>query len=368
MFCFFLYPRLVMAMEDSQENFTAAIIGAGAVSEYHINGQLRAGSDVVIFEPNAERAAEVSEKFGGLTIAQTLDEAIERADVVHICTPHMVHAEGAKASIGQDKPTVIEKPLTVKLSEAVDIYNAAQREDGPNVPVLVGTVFRLTPPFMTAYDRLHSGVAGELSSLYTSYVHDMSRVKAGNDWRSSPERGSFLYGGGSHAVDLNMWMANQRVTEVQATVSPRKVNPNFPGEEDFNLSLIYEDGTTGRAWVSSAAPQPRHGADVEVYATEATYKAHNKSPILKSFKKGDQDWTSEDIGLRWTMDEMALIFNAFIRGERKDFAPMPDIKEGLEVMIVLDALERAAKSGIREHVPTVEEVVRAHASVGVSVA
>lgn len=345
---------------NSAEAFTAAIIGAGAVGEYHIDAQQRAGSDVVIFEPNPDRAQLVSQKYGGqLVIAESLEEAIGAADVVHICTPHKYHVDGALASIAQGKPTIVEKPLTIKLEDSVAIYKAATANE---TPVVVGTSFRLTPPFREIYDGLHGGAIGELISLETTYLHDMGRMTVGLDWRRAPDRGSFLFGGGSHAVDLNMWLAGQPATEVQARVSGKKVRPGYPGDEDFDLAIGYEDGTTGRVWLSAAAPLPQHGADVKVYGTEGAYRAHNKSPYLETYQDGEADWTSREVGLRYTIDTMSEIFNAYIRGERPDFRPMPDIREGLEVMIVLHVLDRAAKTGRVERVPSLDETLRGAAA------
>ena len=343
-----------MTSEFRPNPLTAAIVGAGVVGEYHIKAQQHAGSEIVIFEPDQARAEDVSKRFGGLAIARSLEEAIDKADVTHICTPHKLHAAGAIASIERETPVIIEKPLTVDLGEAIDIYKAARQHD---VPTMVGTSFRLTPPFVEMYERLHEGDIGELVSLETTYLHDMGRVKAGNDWRSSPDRGSFLYGGGAHAVDLNMWMARQPLSSVQATISPKKVRPSYPGDEDFSLSLAYEDGTTGRVWVSAAAPLPQHGSDLKVYGTKGAMRAHNKQPHLETYKDGDAGWSSEDMGLSPTINEMSIIFNALVRGERTDMGRMPDIKEGLQVMIALDSLERAAETGLVQKVLTVDGLV-----------
>ena len=346
-----------VAMSETRSGkFTAAIIGAGAVGKYHINAQERLGSKIVIFEPNQDRAREIVQRYEGLTVVPTLDDAIDRADVVHICTPHKYHAEGALAAIRQKKPTIVEKPLTINLDESVDIYRAA-KENG--TPVVVGTSFRLTPPFMDIWGGLQNGEIGELLSLETTYVHDMSRVSVGGDWRKSPDRGSFLFGGGSHAIDLSMWLANQPATEVQARIGNKKMRQDYPGDEDFDLSIGYEDGTTGRVWLSAAAPLPQHGADVKVYGTKGAYRAHNKYPKLESYRDGDPDWTSKPVGLTHTIDTMSEIVNAYIREERDSFDPLPGIEDGLKVMIVMHMLDIASRSGQIEKVPSLEEVVQA---------
>lgn len=58
-----------------------------------------------------------------------------------------------------------------------------------------------------------------------------------------------------------------------------------------------------------------------------------------------------------TMQLMAEVSNAYIRGERTDFNPMPGMEDGLRLMIVLDTIERALKSGRTEYVPTLEHVL-----------
>jgi predicted dehydrogenase len=340
-------------LESRRGEFTAAIIGAGAVGEYHINAQERAGSRVLIYEPNKDRAQAVAQQHNGLLIAHSLDEAIERADVVHVCTPHNMHTGPALKSIEQGKPVIIEKPLTVDLSEAVDIYRAAQATD---VPVVVGTSFRLTPPFMEIKRGLDGGEIGGLLSLETTYLHDMRRAKV-PDWKKASDRGSFLYGGGSHAVDLNMWVADQPVTEVQARIGRKQIESNYPGDNDFDLSLGYEDGTTGRVWVSAAVPLPRHGADLKVYGTKGAYRAHNKYPSLETYKIGDDDWKSRHVGLAHTIDIMSKWFNERVRGERESIDPLPGIEDGLKVMITLAMLDLASQSGDTVKVPSLEEVV-----------
>src|SRR6185437_2983676 len=100
--------------------FTAAIIGAGRVGTYHARGQLALGSRVVIYQPDTEGARVFLHQFDGqdITLAASLEEAIDTADVVHICTPPMAHLETALASIKKRKPTIIEKPLALDLKDA----------------------------------------------------------------------------------------------------------------------------------------------------------------------------------------------------------------------------------------------------------
>lgn len=341
-------------VENHKKLFTAAIIGAGAVSDYHINAQRRLGSKVIIYEPNNETKRNVLGKYRDVSAAGTLEEAVDRADVVHICTPDSLHVEGALASIEGNKPVIVEKPLTRNLEQSITIYRASKSR---NVSVLVGTHFRATPAFGKINEEIRSGNLGDLLSIETTYLHDMDKVNAGAKWRKgSIDDMYFLYGGGSHAVDLNYWLASQQVDEVQATAAKRK-NRSFLGYDDIIAAIKYKDGLIGRVWLSGAVSLPMHGADVNVYGAEGTLKANNKSERVDSFKEGSSGWESLKSRLAYTVDIMSSIFNSYIRGERKNFDPLPNIEDGLKVMILLNTIERAILSGKYEKVPSISEVV-----------
>ena len=339
--------------------FTAAIIGAGRVGTYHVKGQLALGSSVVIYQPDTEGAMRFLEQFKDqdVVLADSLEDAIEAADVVHICTPPMAHLEVALTSIKRGKPTIIEKPLALDLKEAVEIYRAAQ---DASVPAILATSFRVGPAFPVIYDHVHNGDVGPVTSIETSYVHDVKNLEGGNTWRKQLEGNAFLYEGGSHGVDLNMWMANQEVVELEAIVGTKKTREEYKWIEDFGINLRYQDGMLGRVWVSASAPLPRHGSHMGVYGSTGSYRVHSKEGFYESYSEGDPAWTKHEIDeslTMRTMETMAAIFNDYIRGERKDFKPMPDIADGIRLMIVMDTIEKAIASGEVMSVPTFEQIL-----------
>jgi len=337
---------------------TAAIIGAGRVGSYHAKGQLALGTKVVVYEPDAERAKAFQEQFSEVTLASSLEEAVDMADVVHVCVPPAHHLEIALLCIERRKPTIIEKPLALNLEEAVQIYKAVSA--AKDVPVILATSFRVGPALPAIYDGVHSGEIGALTSLETSYVHDVKNLEPGNTWRKQLEGTAFLYEGGSHGIDLNMWLANEPVSSVQAIVATKRVLDEYKWDEDFAISLKYQDGLVGRVWVSASAPLPRHGSHIEVYGSMGAYRVHTKEPYYESFKDGEHEWQRHPIDVKYTMltiQTMASIFNDYVQGKREDFKPMPDIADGIRLMVVMDTIEKAIASGKTEPVPSLEEIL-----------
>ncbi len=202
-----------------RNGFTAAIIGAGRVGEYHTRAQIALGSSVIIFDPDLKRAKLLAKKHARVAAAASLDAALERVDVVHICTPPMYHREGALASIAHGKPTIIEKPLAFRLNDALDIYRAARSND---VTVILGTSFRMAQSFREIYNRVRCKEIGKITDIASSYVHDTKNLEPGKTWRKQLAGPAFIYEGGSHAVDVNMWLAGQPVFALQACAGGKK--------------------------------------------------------------------------------------------------------------------------------------------------
>jgi predicted dehydrogenase len=346
---------------STQTPLIAAIIGAGRVGNYHTLAQIALGSKVIIYDPDRARANELAKISTRITVARELESAINAADVVHICTPPMHHVESALASIAAGKPTIVEKPLAFKLSDVLAIYRASVYRG--TAPVILATSFRIGPSPMKIYDYLRADKIGTLSSLETTYVHDVKNLESGPTWRKQLEGPAFLYEGGTHAVDLNMWLADQPVITVQASVGKKKIRHEYKWDEDFAVNLKYADGLLGRVWINAAAPFPKHGSGLAVCGSAGAYRAHSKDSHFESYEEGDTAWRVHPVDgtlTMLTMQLMAAVFNDYIRGARADFRPMPDIEDGLKLMIVLNTIEKALQSGKTEEVPALEEVVSAN--------
>lgn len=356
-----------MKAKVDQKRFTATIVGGGRVGKYHIKGQVKLGSRVIVYETSKPRVIELKKDFPQIIIANSLDEAIAKADVVHICTPPMYHLQSALLSISHKKPTIIEKPLTFKLEEAITIYKAALKTA---TPVILATSFRIGPAPLQIYKGIRDGKIGELTSIETTYVHDTKNLETGHTWRKQLEDTAFLYEGGSHAVDLNMWLADQPVAEVQCMVSTKKTRAEYRWIEDFAINLKYSDGLTGRVWVSPSSPLSRHGSNIAAYGSSGAYRDHSKEAYYQSYSEGDDDWATHQIDVSLTMltmQSMSEVFNSFVQGKRKNFKPLPDIEDGLKLMIVLNTIEKAINNGKTEVVPSLEDTLATSAPLYTSI-
>ncbi|MCQ3035377.1 MAG: Gfo/Idh/MocA family oxidoreductase [Bacilli bacterium] len=112
------------------EKLNAAIIGLGVVSSMHVDALLAnkenivALCDIVLDKANAVKekhnlSANVYENY-----IEMLDK--ENIDVVHICTPHYLHAEMVIAALNRNINVICEKPLAISFEQLDDIEKAVK--------------------------------------------------------------------------------------------------------------------------------------------------------------------------------------------------------------------------------------------------
>ena len=140
-----------------------AIIGAGAVSDYHhvpgINIDPRAEL-VAICDPNEELLAKRQAEWG-IENASTRHEDITSnsdVDAVVIATPNFTHKPIALDCIAAGQHVMCEKPLGVNLGEAAEMYHAA-RDKG--VKHMTAFTYRFAPSMRYLRHLLKSGDLGE---------------------------------------------------------------------------------------------------------------------------------------------------------------------------------------------------------------
>ncbi|MDD4000397.1 MAG: Gfo/Idh/MocA family oxidoreductase [Bacilli bacterium] len=103
----------------------AAIIGTGAIAPIHLQGILDAGGEIVALCDIERTKAEALKKKFNLQAKIYSDYlemyASEEIEVVHICTPHHLHAKMTIAALKDNINALVEKPLCLNLEELKDI-------------------------------------------------------------------------------------------------------------------------------------------------------------------------------------------------------------------------------------------------------
>jgi predicted dehydrogenase len=142
-------------------------------SSGRVNARIEALSDVC--QPRlAAMKARVEKAQGGAEVATYADyrDVLRRADIhaVLIATPEHWHAKMGEEAIKAGKDIYIEKPMTLNLKEALRLQKVAHAN--PDVVVVVGTQFVMTPSYQAAKKLIAEGAIGKPVWSQTSYCRN----------------------------------------------------------------------------------------------------------------------------------------------------------------------------------------------------
>jgi len=139
-----------------------AIIGAGAVADYHHVPGIRLDPRaklVAACDPNTELLAQRSKEWEGIKTTSRYEEIASDPDVdaVIICTPNYTHLEITLACLNGGKHVMCEKPLGLNFAEAQLMYRTA-RDRG--LRHMTAFTYRFAPSMRYLHDLVHSGGLG----------------------------------------------------------------------------------------------------------------------------------------------------------------------------------------------------------------
>lgn len=198
------------------------VVGLGGMGQAHCNAlahvdicQLVAVSDL-----RADVTQEVASKFQveGFKDCHTM---FKHVDAIVVATPPSAHRETVVNAAQAGIHVFCEKPLSITLSDADAMINAA---DQNGVVFMVGQVLRFYPVHELGKEIVDSGEIGDLVYLETDYTsHYIGMRQRPSGWRGM--LGGFLENG-IHKADLINWFGGE-AKYVSAEVG------SFSGYEDW---------------------------------------------------------------------------------------------------------------------------------------
>jgi len=200
----------------------AGVLGAGHLGKIHLKllQQSEKYELVGFYDPSEENARQVSEQFGYHRFA-SVDDLIDKVDVVDIVTPTLNHFDCAEMAIGRGKHIFIEKPITKTVEEAERLRDLVKEK---GVKGQVGHVERFNPAFLS--------VAGLIKNPMFIEAHRLAEFNPrGTD---VPVVLDLMI----HDIDIILSVVNSPVKEVRSSgVSVISETPDIA-----NARIVFENG------------------------------------------------------------------------------------------------------------------------------
>ena len=202
------------------------MVGAGGIARTHGGSLMRIPSAniVGVVDPNEERAETLASMVGA-PVCESLEDCVDRADVVYILTPPSTHRELALKAIKAGKHVVCEKPISISVDDAVTMVQAAKQAD---VKLMVAFNNRFRKGFKRLKEMVNAGTLGKFVNMWSQRIG--RGIPQGYNWRTDPQ---LMCGMSieslSHDIDLIRWIAGE-IVDVRANIVSS--NPGLKGFDD----------------------------------------------------------------------------------------------------------------------------------------
>lgn len=285
------------------ERVRVALIGAGAVSDYHhVPGLTLDSRAELVAACDTDRALLERRKSDWKIDRLTTDyrEICNAPDIdaVIIATPNFTHREIAVAAAQGGKHVMCEKPLGMTSAESAELVELAARSGLVNAVTLN---VRFYPVVRHAKALIERGDLGTIFSVHGGYWQEWLLHDTDYNWRVEAGAGGKLRAVGdigSHWMDLAQFITGQRITQVLAEMStflPVRQKPDRPleafstadvprtpvqvdTEDAATVLLHFGEGSRGTMQVSQVAAGRKNRISIEVNGSKASLAWDGEHP------------------------------------------------------------------------------------------
>lgn len=328
--------------------FNAAIIGCGSIHALHadtiIKSPLAALSSVVDIDP--VRAKTSSEKYS-CNFSTDCNEVLEdgNIDVIHICTPHYLHADMAIAAMEHGKHVILEKPMAIKLSDAEKLIKISAAT-GKQLGICFQN--RYNASSVRVKNFLTSGKGGKIlgARAFVTWYRD-EEYYTGSGWRGTWEQegGGVLINQSIHTLDLLQWFMGD-IHRIKGSVDTRTLKKVIEVEDTAEAAINFKNGATALFYATNCycVNSP---VMIEIVTENAVLRIEDGLTI--KYNNGDSESCPEvdkSSGAKayWGSSHMNLINDFYNRLAECAKFPL-DGSEGIKALKMLHAIYSSNKSG-----------------------
>ena len=262
-----------MADNSNRASFSTplsvVLIGCGRVAEKHLkaisklkNLELKAVVDV-----NPESCKRLLGSVKGFANVKSYSDYKQAIDeikpaIVSVTVPSGLHFQIAKYAMEHGSNLLLEKPMTMSVSEAREIYELSQKT---GLKIAMGHIYRYLPIVGLVRQDIAEGKYGKVThgTIYVRWGH-------GEDYyQSAAWRGTWKSDGGAlmnqtiHAIDLLVWLMGSEPEEASAMIAQRLRNIEA---EDLGMAVLrLENGALAQIEGTTATIPSKHTAEFSVF-------------------------------------------------------------------------------------------------------
>ncbi len=326
--------------------YNSAIAGCGAISSIHgdaitgcQNANLYAVCDI-----DRVKASKAADKYAckNFTDYETMlsDKSI---DVIHICTPHYLHAPMAISAMKAGKNVLVEKPMAISVSDAQEMISVSG-QTGKKLGICFQNRYNTTA--QKTKEVLGAGKAGRVlgGKALVTWHRDEAYYRTG-DWRGTWEKegGGVLINQAIHTLDLLQWFMGD-VERVRASVDTRMLDKVIEVEDTAEATIFFRNGAAALFYATNCycVDSP---VEIELVCEKATISL--KDDLTIRYKNGETEHAADvdkATGEKayWGCGHKLLIedfYSKLISGESFE----PDGTQGIKAIEIISAIYKNSR-------------------------
>ena len=335
----------LMSQVWSNKKPGVAVIGCGywGTNYVRIFDRMPEAQLVAICDQRPERQQELKTEYPNVAVLGDLTETIQMSevDVVIICTGATTHYAVTKQCLEAGKHVLVEKPMATTVADSRALIRIAREN---NVTLMVGHTFLYNAAVEKVAELVNDGQDSNIYYLYSRRTNmGPIRTDVNAVWDLAP-----------HDVSI----FNHFVKQAPQWVSAVGVKAlNTEREDAAFISLVYPNGIVGNIHISWVDPNKVRELVVVCSDKRIVFDDLNALERVKVFEKGvvpttvqangygahqfymrDGDIFSPRITMSEPLKNQCL---HFLQSIRTNQLPLTDGQAGLEVVEVMEAIERS---------------------------
>ena len=207
-----------------------AIVGLGVIGHVHYDVLKNMGAEIVAL---CDVDLSKIENFDGCNKYENYLEMLEKEclDVVHICTPHYLHADMIIEALERGVNVLCEKPLCIK-EEDIERILEAENKSSAILGVCHQNRYNAENKFVKEYIK-DKNVKGALGNMVWQRTEEYYRS---GDWRGKwqTEGGGVLINQALHTLDLLIWFVGEP-DSVSSSITNHRLKGVIEVEDTANI-------------------------------------------------------------------------------------------------------------------------------------
>lgn len=328
------------------------VIGCGNIFPAHADAIVENTKSnlLAVVDVDEEKASEGAEKYKcKFYIDHHQLLANEKIDIVHICTPHYLHAPIAIDFLKAGIDVLVEKPLAINTASAEQMICAAEKYGRR-----IGVVFqnRFNKNVLKAQEILSTGRLGKIKGIkgILTWYRDEKYYNQ-SEWRGkfSTEGGGVLINQAIHTLDL-MQLFGGKVIDLKGHVSTRCLD-FIEVEDTADATFFFESGAVGIFYATNcfSSNSPVH-IEIECEKGRLILDGSDLGLELDDEFQEFNDDSCNNYKSYWGHSHKTLIDSFYQDILEKSNKYIVTAQDGIESLRIIEKIYESSKSGKKEKI------------------